>query len=54
MCTELDDTTLLLHDKTQISVAIETVAEFLKASGLSMNIDKCKFLAIKECSDFAL
>uniref|UniRef100_A0A8C6NVQ2 Reverse transcriptase domain-containing protein n=1 Tax=Nothobranchius furzeri TaxID=105023 RepID=A0A8C6NVQ2_NOTFU len=45
-----DDTTLFLKDEHQISIAIETISIFSKASGLYLNIPKCELMAIKDCS----
>jgi len=45
-----DDTTLFLKDESQVSVAINTITEFCKTSGLSLNINKCEIISIKDCS----
>ncbi len=42
-----DDTTLFLKDERQISLAINIIDSFSKASGLCLNIQKCELLAIK-------
>ncbi len=44
-----DDTTLFLRDENQVSIAIETINEFSKASGLSLNLNKCEIMSIKDC-----
>ncbi len=43
-----DDTTLFLKDERQISLAINIIDSFSKASGLCLNIQKCELLAIKD------
>ncbi len=43
-----DDTTLFLKDEKQISLAINIIDSFSKASGLCLNIQKCELLAIKD------
>ncbi len=42
-----DDTTLFLKDERQISLAINIIDSFSKASGLCLNMQKCELLAIK-------
>lgn len=49
-----DDSTLLLKNEKPIPVAIEAVMEFSMASGLCLNIGKCEFMAIKECTASSL
>lgn len=49
-----DDTTLFLNHKSKILIAIETTAEFSSASGLYLNINKFKLLAMKDCKDWWL
>ncbi len=36
-----DDTALFLKDSSQVSVALNILQVFTKASGLNLNIDKC-------------
>uniref|UniRef100_A0A3B5R4M7 Reverse transcriptase domain-containing protein n=1 Tax=Xiphophorus maculatus TaxID=8083 RepID=A0A3B5R4M7_XIPMA len=45
-----DDTTLFLKDASQVSLAINIVEKFSRASGLYLNIDKCELLALKNCN----
>ncbi len=45
-----DDTALFLKDSSQVSVALNILQVFTKASGLNLNIDKCELLPIKNCS----
>ena len=44
-----DDTTLFLKDASQVPIALNTINEFSKASGLCLNINKCELLAVKNC-----
>lgn len=46
-----DDTTLFLKDESQISLAINIIDSFSKASGLYLNIKKCELFAIKDCNE---
>lgn len=41
-----DDTVIFLKDQFQIDKAIKLVNLFSKASGLDLNLNKCKLLAI--------
>lgn len=41
-----DDTALLLKDKHQVEPAIQLINDFSKASGLHLNIKKCKILSL--------
>lgn len=45
-----DDTTLFLKDASQVSMAINTIKIFSKASGLYLNINKCELLPLKNCN----
>uniref|UniRef100_I3KX85 Reverse transcriptase domain-containing protein n=1 Tax=Oreochromis niloticus TaxID=8128 RepID=I3KX85_ORENI len=45
-----DDTALFLRDASQVSVAINNIQPFSKASGLSLNLHKCELLPVKSCS----
>lgn len=45
-----DDTTLFLHDATQVPLALEYIQQFSKASGLVLNRSKCELMSIKECN----
>ncbi len=45
-----DDTALFLKDSSQVSVALNILQVFTKASGLNLNIDKCDLLPIKKNS----
>lgn len=44
-----DDTALFLRDASQVSVAINNIQPFSKASGLSLNLHKCELLPVKSC-----
>ncbi len=44
-----DDTTLFIQNESQISVAIDLISEFSRASGVYLNLAKCELMAIKEC-----
>ncbi len=44
-----DDTALFLRDASQVSVAINSLQSFSKASGLSLNLNKCELLPVKDC-----
>ncbi len=44
-----DDTVLFLKDASQVAVALETFEPFSKASGLRLNINKCKLLPVGNC-----
>lgn len=46
-----DDTVLFLKNTTQIPVAINAVQAFSKASGLTLNVNKCELLPVKECAE---
>uniref|UniRef100_A0A8C7MI53 Reverse transcriptase domain-containing protein n=1 Tax=Oncorhynchus kisutch TaxID=8019 RepID=A0A8C7MI53_ONCKI len=43
-----DDTTLFLKDTNQISISINVIQSFSKASGLYLNINKCELIAVKD------
>ncbi len=43
-----DDTALFLKDSPQVTVALNILQVFTKASGLNLNIDKCDLLPIKK------
>lgn len=45
-----DDTTLFLKNDLQIPIALDLIKVFSKASGLSLNLDKCELLPLKSCS----
>lgn len=44
-----DETTLFLRDASQIPIAINCIKLFSEASGLNINISKCKLMSIKYC-----
>lgn len=44
-----DDTTLFIHNSTQVSLAINILRLFSLASGLHLNIHKCELFSIKNC-----
>ena len=44
-----DDTALFLRDASQVSVAINSIQSFSNASGLSLNLNKCELLPVKDC-----
>lgn len=44
-----DDTTLFIRHVNQISVAIDLISEFSRASGVYLNLDKYELMFIKEC-----
>ncbi len=46
-----DDTTLFLHDKSQLSSAIQIVRNFSCASGLKLNMSKCEIMSLHKCDD---
>jgi len=46
-----DDTFLFLHDKTQLSSAIQIVRNFSRASGLKLNMSKCEIMLLHKCAD---
>lgn len=41
--------TLFLRDENQVPIAINTINEFSKASGLSLNLSKCEIMSIRGC-----
>lgn len=43
-----DDTTLFLKKEHQISLALHSVKQFPKASGLHLNLEKCEMLTLHE------
>lgn len=48
-----DDTTLFLKNENQVSVAINTISQFSKASVLRLNLIKCGFFS-KDCSETSI
>uniref|UniRef100_A0A3B3I0R1 Reverse transcriptase domain-containing protein n=1 Tax=Oryzias latipes TaxID=8090 RepID=A0A3B3I0R1_ORYLA len=44
-----DDTALFLRDASQVAVAINIIQSFSKASGLTLNLNKCEILPVKNC-----
>jgi len=46
-----DDTAILLRNKSMVDVALDSVSIFSKASGLTLNIEKCKLLPIHSSTD---
>lgn len=45
-----DNTILFLKDDLEIPVTLKLINVFSKASGLSLNLDKCELLPIRSCS----
>jgi len=45
-----DDKALFLRDASQVSVALSTTQSFSKASGLSLNLNKCDLLLVNDCT----
>uniref|UniRef100_A0A1A8QY68 Reverse transcriptase domain-containing protein n=1 Tax=Nothobranchius pienaari TaxID=704102 RepID=A0A1A8QY68_9TELE len=45
-----DDTALFLADASQVSVALNFISSFSKASGLILNLNKCELLPVNNCS----
>lgn len=45
-----DDTTVFLKNSDQVPVALQIIENFSKASGLTLNINKCQLFPIKECN----
>lgn len=43
-----DDTTLFLKDERQISLALDSINQFSKASGVTLNTNKCEIFALHE------
>uniref|UniRef100_A0A3B3HE69 Reverse transcriptase domain-containing protein n=1 Tax=Oryzias latipes TaxID=8090 RepID=A0A3B3HE69_ORYLA len=45
-----DDTTLFLKNSSQIPLILDVINIFSQTSGLTLNLNKCELLAIKDCS----
>ena len=45
-----DDTTLFVQDRHQIPITIEKIKKFSKASGLTLNLNKCELFAIYDAT----
>lgn len=43
-----DDTTLFLKNENQIPLALQSINQFSKASGLQLNLDKCEILTLHD------
>uniref|UniRef100_A0A8C6WYS4 Reverse transcriptase domain-containing protein n=1 Tax=Neogobius melanostomus TaxID=47308 RepID=A0A8C6WYS4_9GOBI len=43
-----DDTTLFLKNEDQIPLALQTITDFTKASGLHLNLNKCELFALND------
>ena len=44
-----DDTTLFLKNEDQIPLALQSIHQFSKASGLQLNLNKCEILTLHDC-----
>lgn len=45
-----NDTTLYLKGEHQFPLALQSIDQFTKASGLQLNSNKCEIIALQECS----
>ena len=49
-----DDTSVFLKNATQVSIAVNRISVFSRASGLHLNLNKCELLPIKDCSSTSI
>lgn len=49
-----DDTSLFLKNASQISVAVNRISVFSRASGLHLNFSKCELLPLKTCNSTSI
>ncbi len=49
-----DDTSLFLKNASQISVAINRISVFSRASGLHLNLSECELLPLKNCNSTSI
>lgn len=45
-----NDTTLYLKGEHQSPLALQSIDQFTKASGVQLNSNKCEIIALQECS----